>query len=95
MFRFFENLVDPFKPFDAETPPKSLWPYMRSQVAPFKKWMIWMALTGIMVAIVETGLIFYTGRVIDLMNSTDPADFWPTHGVDRKSVVWERVSSPV
>ncbi|WP_456389867.1 ABC transporter ATP-binding protein [Profundibacter sp.] len=82
MFRFFENLVDPFQSFDATTPPKSLWPYIRTQIAPFKKWMVWMALTGILVAIVETGLIFYTGRVIDLMNSTDPADFWPTHGLE-------------
>jgi len=82
MFRFFENLVDPFKPFDAVTPPKALWPYLRSQFAPFRKLMVWMALTGILVAIIETGLIFYTGRVIDLMNATDAADFWSVHGME-------------
>lgn len=82
MFRFFENLVDPFQPFDETTPPKSLWPYLKSQLGPFKKLMVWMAVTGILVAIVETGLIFYTGRVIDLMNSTDPANFWDMHGAE-------------
>lgn len=82
MFRFFENLVNPFQRFDETTPPKSLWPYIRTQIAPFKKWMVWMALTGILVAIVETGLIFYTGRVIDLMNTTEASVFWTTHGVE-------------
>jgi len=82
MFRFFENLVDPFQPFEASTPPKSLWPYLRSQFAPFKKLMIWMAVTGILVAIVETGLIFYTGRIIDLMNATEASSFWDLHRVE-------------
>ena len=40
MFRFFENLVDPFAPYDESTPPKDLWPYLRSQYGPFKKLMI-------------------------------------------------------
>ena len=39
-----------------------------------------MAVTGILVAIVETGLIFYTGRVIDLMGGTDATVFWSLHG---------------
>jgi len=82
MFRFFENLVDPFQPFEDATPPKTLWAYLRTHFGPFKKWMVWMAMTGILVAIVETGLIFYTGRVIDLMNATDAAEFWPAHGVE-------------
>ncbi len=82
MFRFFENLVDPFQPFDEVTPPKSLWPYLRSQYGPFKKLMVWMALTGVLVAMVETGLIFYSGRVIDLMNASAPSVFWSAHGYE-------------
>lgn len=82
MFRFFENLVDPFKPFADSTPPNTLWPYLRSQFAPFKKLMLWMAATGILVALVETGLIFYTGRVIDLMNGTEASAFWDVHGIE-------------
>lgn len=82
MFRFFENLIDPFQKFDPSTPPNSLWPYLRSQFAPFKKLMIWMAATGILVAIVETGLIFYTGRIIDLMNGTEASAFWDIHGIE-------------
>ena len=82
MYRFFENLVDPFAPHDMGTPPKTLWPFFKSQFGPFRKWMIWMALTGVLVALIETGLIFYTGRVVDLMNLTSPESFWATNGAE-------------
>lgn len=82
MFRFFENLVDPFQPFDETTPPKKLWPYMRSQFGPFRKVMLLMGLTSALVAMVETGLIFYTGRVIDLMDGSDAAMFWSAHWIE-------------
>jgi ATP-binding cassette subfamily B multidrug efflux pump len=82
MFRFFENLVDPFAPFDETTPPKALWPYLKSHFGPFRKVMFWMAFTGVLVAIVETGLIFYTGRVVDMMNAAGPGTFWSLHGAE-------------
>ncbi len=81
MFKTFENLVDPFAPDDGATPPATLWAYLKTHFRPFRKWMIAMALTGILVAVVETGLIFYSGRIIDLMDTTtDTATFWSTHG---------------
>jgi len=82
MFRFFENLVNPFASFNAQTPPKNLWAYLKTQFGPFRKYMIWMALTGILVAAIETGLIFYSGHVIDLMNGTDAGNFWTIHGLE-------------
>lgn len=80
MFKTFENLVDPFAADDGTTPPATLWAYMRSHFGPFHKWMWVMAATGVLVAIIETGLIFYSGRIIDLMDSSEPANFWPDHG---------------
>ncbi len=82
MFRLFENLTDPFAPDDGATPPASLWPYIRSQMAPFGRWIPWMVLTGILVAVTETGLIFYSGRVIDLMDSAPEGRFWAQHGIE-------------
>ncbi|MCI2400389.1 ABC transporter ATP-binding protein [Aliiroseovarius subalbicans] len=82
MFRFFESLVNPFGSHSADTPPATLWAYLRSHYGPFRKWMVWMAGTGILVALIETGLIFYTGRIIDLMNQTPAEQFWPAHGVE-------------
>ena len=82
MFRTFENLVDPFAPFDERTPPATLWPYIKAQLAPFRRWLPWMALTGVVVALIESGLIFYSGRVIDLMNQSGTASFWSAHGME-------------
>ncbi len=79
MFRYFENLVDPFKPVDDKTPPAHLWAYVKTQAAPFRRVLPWMALSGIAVALMESGLIFYSGRVIDLMNASVPLSFWDSH----------------
>ena len=79
MFRFFENLVNPFADSGKETPPASLWPFVWSQLAPFKPWLIWMALTGFLVAVMESGLIFYSGRIIDLMTDSGTDTFWSVH----------------
>ena len=75
MFRYFENLINPFQKFREETPPATLWPYVKSHYGPYYKLMIWMGIVGAVVAFIETGLIFYTGRVIDLMEITGPESF--------------------
>ncbi len=82
MFRFFENLVNPFAPHAAQTPPDKLWPYVLSQLQGHRKVLPWVALAGVIVALMETGLIFYFGRVIDLMKDSGPAAFWAEHGTE-------------
>ena len=38
MFRFFENLVDPYQPWlQTDTPPRQLWPFLRDYILPFRK----------------------------------------------------------
>jgi ATP-binding cassette subfamily B multidrug efflux pump len=82
MFRQFENLVNPFVDVPADTPPATLWAYLKTQLTPFHRWLPWMALTGFLVAVIESGLIFYSGRVIDLMSETGPSAFWAAHRVE-------------
>ena len=82
MFKKFENLVDPFAPFPEETPPSNLWAYIKTQLHPFRKWLPLMAFLGVLTAVMESGLIFYSGRVIDLMNDTGVTDFWNAHGME-------------
>ena len=79
MFRYFENLVDPFKSFDEKTPPAHLWAYIKTQAAPFRRILPWIALSGVAVALMEAGLIFYSGRIIDLMNASGAQSFWDSH----------------
>jgi len=82
MFKKFENLVNPFAPYAEVTPPGVLWPYIKTQLAPFKKWLPVMAVLGVLTALMESGLIFYSGRVIDMMNAAGAENMWALHGFE-------------
>ena len=80
MFRFFENLVDPYTAYDeVDTPPTRLWPFLLEYSRPFMKVFFWTALLSIIVAGVEIGLIYYMGRVVDLLGSP-PEQMWEAYG---------------
>lgn len=82
MFKFFETLVDPYCEYEEnDRPPQRLWPFMKDYMRPFHK-VFWMAaIMSIIVAAVEIWLIYYMGRVVDLL-STDPATMWDHHGLE-------------
>ncbi len=82
MFKKFENLVNPFAAYPEGTPSATLWPYIKSQLVPFKKWLPLMAFLGVLTALMESGLIFYSGRIIDLMNGAGAENMWAEHGVE-------------
>lgn len=82
VFRRFENLIDPFSSFEEKTPPAGLWAYVKTQIIPFKRVLPWLAISGIVVALMESGLIFYSGRIIDLMNTSGPQSFWGNHALE-------------
>lgn len=82
MFRFFENLVDPYSAYeDSDTPPRKLFPFLWEYSQPFKKLFALATLMSIIVAAVEIILIGYMGRIVDLL-SGDPAQFWSVHGFE-------------
>ncbi|KHA50461.1 ABC transporter ATP-binding protein [Sulfitobacter geojensis] len=82
MFRFFENLVNPYTPYtEKDAPPRKLWPFMRDYCGPFKGVFILTGLMSIVVAAIEIGLIYYMGRIVDLLD-TDPAEMWRTYGTE-------------
>jgi len=82
MFRFFENLINPYCDYpETDTPPTRLWPFMRDYARPFKS-VFWAAgLMSIVVAAIEIGLISYMGRVVDLLAGS-PEDVWARHGTE-------------
>ena len=82
MFRFFENLVDPYTDYPQDDrPPQRLWPFLAAYSHPFRKVFALTALMSILVAFVEVGLIYYMGRVVDLLNK-GPEDMWANHGTE-------------
>jgi len=80
MFRFFENLVDPYCDYSPDdTPPTRLWPFMLEYSRPFKTVFLWAAIVSIIVAAVEISLIGVMGWVVNIMTG-DPAQVWQDHG---------------
>ena len=83
MFRFFENLVDPYVTYaDNDTPPRRLWPFMREYCRPFTRVFTYAGLMSVVVATVEIWLIGYMGRLVDILSQTGPEELWATHGTE-------------
>lgn len=75
MLGFFERLVNPYVDYqETDTPPTKLWPFMREYARPFAK-VFWVtAIVSVIVAAVEVGLIWYMGRVVDLLTGLSPEE---------------------
>lgn len=82
MFKFFENLVDPYVDYpENDNPPTKIWPFLREYSKPFKTVFWFAALMSIVVAAIEIGLIYYMGRVVDLMGG-EPDQVWAEYGYE-------------
>ena len=83
MLRFFESLVDPYAPYsETDTPPDRLWPFLRDYLRPARPVMAWTVLSILAVAVVEIWLIWYAGRVVDVLGDTPAAEVWARHGLE-------------
>ena len=82
MFRFFENFVDPYAAYEQDnTPPQKLWPFLRAYCKPFKRLFLITAIMSVVVAAIEIWLLYYMGRVVDLL-AGDPAQVWSDYGTE-------------
>ena len=82
MFRFFESLVDPYGPYEqTDTPPTRLWPFLADFIQPFRGVFVVTAITSVLVASFDVALIWYVGRLVDLLALAAPrqvlAENWP------------------
>lgn len=83
MFGFFENLVDPYAPYqETDHPPRRLWPFLMEYARPFRAVFAVTALLSVAVASSEILLIWYLGRLVDLLSTNGPAVLWQNHGTE-------------
>ena len=83
MFRFLEDLVDPYCDYPVQDrPPTRLWPFLNEYARPFHKLFAVTALMSVIVAGVEIWLISYVGRLVDVLSATEPGVFWQEHGTE-------------
>ncbi len=82
MFKFFENLVDPYCDYpEDDSPPRKIVPFLRAYLQPFRRVFLLAGIMSVLVASIEVWLIYYMGRVVDLLAS-DPAAVWQTYGLE-------------
>ncbi|MBM7069177.1 ABC transporter ATP-binding protein [Actibacterium sp. 188UL27-1] len=80
MFQFFENLVDPYTAEPQhDVPPNRIGPFIWSMMRPFRRLLALNACTAFATAAAELVLIFYLGRLVDLLAGASPATFWANH----------------
>ena len=80
MFRFLENLVDPFCDYvETDSPPRRLWPFLLTYVRPFRRVVTAALLLKVIVASFEVALIWYLGRMVDLLSSGNPQEVMRAH----------------
>ena len=76
MIRFFETIIDPFRPHDATMPPNRLmgfyWYYTR-QVWPA---LLALMAVGFVVSLIEVSLFRYVASIVDLLKATSPVRVW-------------------
>ncbi len=83
MFRFLENLVDPYCDYvEEDRPPTRLWPFLMRYMVPFRAVFIWTGIVTVFVAGIEIWLIAYIGRLVDVLGSSEPGEFWRDNGVE-------------
>jgi ATP-binding cassette, subfamily B, multidrug efflux pump len=83
MFRFFEDLVDPYGPYEeTDTPPRRLWPFLKDYVRPFKGVFAVTAALSVVAAFADVALIWYVGRLVDLLAGSSPAVVWAIYGTE-------------
>ena len=81
LFALVEGMTNPFAATGLGTPPKQALSYLMDNMRPFAKVMAIASVVGIAVAGLELGLIWYAGRLVDLMTA-GPAGFWSDHSTE-------------
>ena len=81
MFRFLENLIDPYCDYPQEDrPPIRLWPFLNGYAHPFRRIFVVTAIFTMIVAFIEIWLISYLGRLVDMLSEAEPGAFWHENG---------------
>ena len=83
MFRFFENLVDPYVEYEeTDTPPRRLLPFLIDYARPFRRVFVVTGVLKMVVAVIEVGMIWYVGRLVDLLAQGSPTEVMRDHGAE-------------
>ncbi|MCV2863216.1 ABC transporter ATP-binding protein [Albidovulum sediminicola] len=83
MFRFFENLVDPYVAYEEkDAPPRRLLAFLRDYARPFRKVFAAAIAVKVVTALTEVGLLWYMGRIVDFLAGEEPRAALAAHWME-------------
>ena len=80
MFKWFENLTNPFPAHKPDTPPNRLFAFCRYYSRGYEKPLILLSVLSACVAVSEVALVRYMGELVDILSTQDRQQFWLLHG---------------
>lgn len=79
MFRWFENLVNPFPEQVISTPPKQFWAFVWSCTQGMRPFILGMTILTALIGAFEALLFAMMGKVVDTLSHIAPKDLWHQH----------------
>ena len=63
-----------------DAPPRRLWPFLKDYIRPFRAVFAVTAVFSVAAAFLDVALIWYVGRLVDLLSTHPPGKFFATYG---------------
>ncbi len=76
MFRWFEQLVNPFPKHVVQSPPKKFWTFAWACTEGMRPFLLGMTILTAMIGVFEALLFAMMGKVVDWLSNTSPELFW-------------------
>ncbi|WP_437881071.1 ABC transporter ATP-binding protein [Pseudomonas sp. LRF_L74] len=85
LFRFFEGLIDPFKPHTEAPPPDTIGRFYVHYLRQIWPIFIGVLATGLCTALIDVALFNFLGRLVDLAQASTAGAFFVQH---RSELIW-------
>lgn len=76
MFRWFEQLVNPFPSHVVQSPPKKFWAFAWACTEGMRPYLAWMTFLTAVIGVFEALLFAMMGKVVDWLGNTSPSLFF-------------------
>ncbi len=81
MFRYFENLIDPYQPHDERAEvPRRLLPFVLHYLRPARGLIAAAMVLGLLGALGEAALIGFASQLVDILTAAEPGRLWDDFG---------------
>jgi ATP-binding cassette subfamily B multidrug efflux pump len=87
VLRRFENLVDPFKDYEAPTPQGTVWAFLVANLSPLRHVIVLSLVFAVIGAAIEVWLIAYAGRLVDSLEQAGARELWRERGGELTAVL--------